>query len=256
MRYWHPRASKAIKDVLAYNPDQIILLPLYPQFSSSTSKSSIDEFIAKFPDKTIPIKTICCYPTDENFINSHVNLIAQKLKQSPAYKIEKLRFLFSAHGLPQKIIDAGDPYIFQIEETTKQIVKKLSEKEGKINHAICYQSKVGPLQWAGPSLDHELRRTILDGKIPVIIPIAFVSDHSETLVELDIEYRELAKTLKAEDYIRIPALNTNSCFIKSLVEICKKMVETNDGDIFCGKNKKRICPKKFTLCPNQNSKTA
>ena len=252
MRYWHPFAKKAIKDLLDYAPDQIILLPLYPQFSSSTSKSSIDEFIAKFPDQNIPIKTICCYPEDENFVDSHVNVIEQKLKQSKPYKVSELRFLFSAHGLPQKIIDAGDPYVFQVEKATQKIVEKLEKREGKIDHNICYQSKVGPLKWTTPSLDHELRRAIIDGKIPVIIPIAFVSDHSETLVELDIEYREIAQELGAKDYIRIPALNTNYLFIRSLVEICKNISKEKNENIFCGDNKNRICPKKFTFCPNQN----
>lgn len=252
MRYWNPLTKKAVKDVLEYAPDQIILLPLYPQFSSSTSKSSIDKFIAEFPDKNIPVKTICCYPDNENFVNAHVNLIWQKLKKFPQYKISDLRFLFSAHGLPQKIIDAGDPYVFQVKQSTKKIVEKLNEIEGKVDFAICYQSKVGPLKWTSPSLEHELRRAILDRKIPVIIPIAFVSDHSETLVELDIEYAQLAKDLRTRDYIRIPALNSDAFFIKSLAEICKNAAKESGDKIFCGENENRICPQKFKFCPNQN----
>jgi ferrochelatase len=254
MRYWHPFAKETIKKILNYQPNQIILLPLYPQFSSSTSDSSINEFLEKFPqdkNKQIPIKTVCCYPNDENFINSHLNLIAQKLQNYPQYKISEMRFLFSAHGLPQKLIDAGDPYVFQIKESVDKISKKLQENYGEIDFAICYQSKVGPLQWTSPSLETELKRAILDKKIPVIIPIAFVSEHSETLVELDIEYFEMAEKLNAKDYIRIPALNSDSFYIKSLSEICLKISKENDGDFFCGQDKKRICPKKFKFCPNK-----
>lgn len=252
MRYWHPFVKDTIREILNYQPNQIILLPLYPQFSSSTSNSSINEFLEKFPkDNQIPIKIICCYPNDENFINSHLNLIEQKLQKYSQYQINEMRFLFSAHGLPQKLIDAGDPYVFQIKESTNKIVEKLQKHYGEIDFSICYQSKVGPLQWTSPSLENELRRTILDKKIPVIIPIAFVSEHSETLVELDIEYFELAKKLKAKDYIRIPALNSDSFYIKSLSEICQKISKESDGDFFCGKNKNPICSKKFKFCPNK-----
>jgi len=252
MRYWNPRLKEATKKILDYKPDQIILLPLYPQLSSSTSDSSINEFHENFPDKTIPVKTICCYPIDENFVAAHLNLITQKLLKFPQYKIDEMRFLFSAHGLPQKLIDAGDPYVFQVKKSTDKIVEKLQEKYGEIDFSICYQSKVGPLKWTSPSLEQELHRAILDKKIPVIIPIAFTSEHSETLVELDIDYKEMAQNLKARDYIRVPALNSDVFYIKSLSEICLKASTEIEDNIFCGKNKTRICPKNFKFCPNQN----
>jgi len=249
MRYWHPLTEKTAAEVLTYEPSQIILLPLYPQFSSTTSRSSLAKFIEEFPDKTTPLKVVCCYPTDNNFIDSHVNLIKRSIARLP---LPELRFLFSAHGLPQKLIDAGDPYVFQVTETTKAIVEKIAEE---IDYRICYQSKVGPLKWTQPSLEHELKKTILDGKIPVIIPVAFVSDHSETLVELDIEYRDIAAKLGAKNYIRVPALNIDSSFIKSLAEICQKVSKESEDEIFCGKNKNRICPQEFGFCPNQNCST-
>lgn len=252
MRYWNPMIAEVAKKIINYKPDEIILLPLYPQFSSSTTNSSIDDFIANFPDKTIPLKTICCYPEDENFIDSHLNLITQKLQKFPQYKISEMRFLFSAHGLPQKLIDAGDPYVFQVKKSTDKIVEKLQKKYGEIDFSICYQSKVGPLKWTSPSLAQELHRTILDKKIPVIIPIAFVSEHSETLVELDIEYKEMAEKFHARDYIRIPALNSDVFFIKALSNMCLNAIKEKEETIFCSTNKTRICPKDSKFCPNQN----
>lgn len=254
MRYWHPFASEVIKKVEDFQPDQIILLPLYPQFSSSTSGSSLQDFTRRL-NKNIPTKTICCYPEDPDFIKSHALLIKRAISKTSEPKLAELRFLFSAHGLPQKLIDAGDPYVFHVTKSTEAIVKNLSQllnSEEKIDFAICYQSKVGPLQWTSPSLEHEIRKAALDKKIPVIIPIAFVSDHSETLVELDIDYRNLATDLGIKNYLRIPSLNLDGHFIKSLAEICKSASCNEESEIFCGKNPQRICPKNFVFCPNKN----
>jgi ferrochelatase len=254
MRYWQPFANEVIKKIKEYQPNEIILLPLYPQFSSSTSNSSFDDFLAKFSNKEIPIKVVCCYPQEVDFIKSHTILIKQTISKISDESLNDFRFLFSAHGLPQKLIDAGDPYVFQIQKTTMAVVKNLSEilsKVKKIDYQICYQSKVGPLQWTSPSLEHEVRRAALDKKNLIIIPIAFVSDHSETLVELDIDYKSLAQDLGIKNYLRVPALNVEGHFIKSLVNICKS-VNTSDKIIFCGSEAKRICPKNFRFCKNQN----
>ncbi len=262
MRYWKPFAEEAVEEVRKYDPDQLILLPLYPQFSSATSESSIDDFVEKFKisrkksEKNIATKIVCCYPTEPDFIKSHGFLIKQTILKSSA-DFTKFRFLFSAHGLPQKLIDRGDPYVFQVAETTKKIVENLAEicavKEEEINFQICYQSKVGPLQWTSPSLDQEIKRAALDKKIPVIVPVAFVSEHSETLVELDIDYKELAHKFGIEEYLRVPALNMDGHFIKSLVAICKKVDASDDLGFFSGPVPARICPKKMKLCINPNS---
>lgn len=262
MRYWKPFAEETVEEVRKYDPDQLILLPLYPQFSSATSESSISDFVEKFmavrrkSEKNVATKTVCCYPTELEFIKSHSFLIKQTILKSSA-DFTKFRFLFSAHGLPQKLIDRGDPYVFQVTETTKKIVENLAEicsvKEEEINFQICYQSKVGPLQWTSPSLDQEIKRAALDKKIPVIVPVAFVSEHSETLVELDIDYKELAHKLGIEEYLRVPALNMDGHFIKSLVAICKKVDASDDLGFFSGQTPARICPKKMKLCINPNS---
>lgn len=262
MRYWHPFAKETIKNVIAYEPDQIILLPLYPQFSSATSESSIKDFLSVLKKnkssfkEDLKTKIVCCYPTQSDFIQSHCNLIKKSLSKHYKGNIKDFRFLFSAHGLPQKVIDKGDPYVFQVTNTTEESVaalaKTLKLKKSEIDFVVCFQSKVGPLKWTSPSLDQEITRAALDKKIPVIIPIAFVSEHSETLVELDIEYKEKAEKLGIKKYIRVPALNSDGSFIKSLVEICKKVDKNNDSNIFSGTKPARICPKKMKLCINQN----
>lgn len=261
MRYWNPRMKEVIKDVKNFNPDQIILLPLYPQFSSATSESSIIEFKQKFASefnssaKKIIVKTICCYPTEPDLIKSHSLLIKQTILKYYS-DFSDFRFLFSAHGLPQKLIDSGDPYVFQVKKTTDEIIKNLAEILAKnpdeIDAKICYQSKVGRLQWTSPSLDQEIKRAALDKKIPVIIPVSFVSDHSETLVELDLDYKEMAESLGIKKYLRVPALNADGNFIKSLANICAKVDANNEATFFSGANPARICSKKMKFCINPN----
>lgn len=259
MRYWHPMSKKIIKDVFEYQPEQLILLPLYPQFSTTTTESSFADFIEKFNieqnfRKTkIDVKQVCCYFEEPSFILAHAKLLKQTIGKYYE-NLQDLRFLFSAHGLPQKLIDQGDPYVFQVEKTTAKIIENFQEllrKEGhkptKLDSKVCYQSKVGPLQWTGPSLENEIRRCALDKKIPVIIPVAFVSEHSETLVELDIDYFNLAKKLGIVDYLRVPALNSDGHFIQSLVEMCKK-VSTCEGKIFSGCERKKACGSTMKKC--------
>ncbi len=263
MRYFHPFSDEVIEKVIEYDPKQVILLPLYPQFSSATTASSLKDFSKKFSNrlkqnnKKIIVKTVCCYPTEAEFIKSHALLIKQTIMKSYKFKLEEFRFLFSAHGLPQKLINQGDPYVFQVTKTANKIVEALSEMLGlekaKIDFVICYQSKVGPLEWTSPSLEYEINRVSLDNKIPVIIPVAFVSDHVETLVELDIDYKDLAKSLGIREYLRVASLNIDGHFIKSLSEICKNAYNNNNSDYFSGLGEGRICPKNFKFCSNPNS---
>jgi ferrochelatase len=228
MRYWHPMAPEVAKQVSEYKPDKIILLPLYPQFSTTTSQSSIDDFKKHYGDANY--QTICCYPLEENFINSHAEMIRAQYEKFP-----NARVLFSAHGLPKKVIEDGDSYQWQVEQTSKAVADKLGIKDW----VVCYQSKVGPLEWIGPSTESEIERAAHDGKDIILTPIAFVSEHSETLVELDIQFKEFADEKGIKNYIRIPALGTQPDFIKSLALLCQPEYK-------CAK----ICPKEFGKCPN------
>ena len=240
MRCWHPRAVDVLKKVKEFNPEEVILLPLYPQFSAATSGSSINEWndLCKKENFNIKTKTICCYPTENNFIKSHAGLIRKTIKN---LENKKFKLLFSAHGLPEIKIKKGDPYQWQVEETVKRIMIEL--KEDNLDHVISYQSRVGPLKWIGPSTDDEIIRYSKENKGIVIVPVAFVSEHSETLVELDIEYKKLAEKNGCSFYKRVPALGIEENFIKGLSELVTQK-ETRGNFV-----SSVMCPNKFKKCP-------
>ena len=171
MRCWHPRAIDVIKKVQKYNPDEIILLPLYPQFSATTSGSSINEWkkLCKKENYEIKTKIVCCYPTENNFIESHVRLIKKTLKTLDS---KNFKLLFSAHGLPENKIKKGDPYQWQVEQTVEAIMSKLINEN--LDHIISYQSRVGPLKWIGPSTDDVIIKYSKEKKGIVIVPVAIV----------------------------------------------------------------------------------
>jgi len=240
MRCWHPRAADVIKKVKEFNPEQIILLPLYPQFSATTSGSSINEWndLCEKENYKVKTKIICCYPTESNFIKSHVNLIKKTIKNKES---KNFKLLFSAHGLPEIKIKKGDPYQWQVEETVKRIMLEL--KDDNLDHVITYQSRVGPLKWIGPSTDDEIIKYSKEKKGIVIVPVAFVSEHSETLVELDIEYKKLAEKNGCSFYKRVPALGIEENFIKGLAELVAQQ-ETRGNFV-----SSVMCPNKFVKCP-------
>ena len=240
MRCWHPRASDVIKKVREYNPEEIILLPLYPQYSASTSGSSINEWddLCKKKNYHVKTKTICCYPTENNFIASHISLIKKTLK---VIEDNNFKLIFSAHGLPKSKIKKGDPYQWQVEETVKKIMSNLEDEN--LNYIISYQSRVGPLKWIGPSTDKVIIKYSKEKKGIVIVPISFVSEHSETLVELDIEYKKLAEKNGCSFYKRVAALGTEENFIKGLTELVLKQ-ETRGNFV-----SSLMCPNKYVKCP-------
>jgi len=243
MRYWKPFVNETIKKVINWAPQEVILLPLYPQFSTTTSGSSLVSWKdAALKNKyQIPTKIICCYPTEENFILAHTKNIKNTLNNIKNNNDQKqnIKLLFSAHGLPEKIIKKGDPYQNQVEKTVNKIIENISEKE--FSYTICYQSKVGPLKWIGPSTENEIIKAARDRETIVLIPIAFVSEHSETLVELDIEYKEIAKINGCKRYYRVPALGINKDFINSLYNL----ILTNSKNVILNK---KICQSKFKEC--------
>ncbi len=240
MRCWYPRATDIIKKVKEYNPDEVVLLPLYPQYSASTSGSSIKEWndLCKKENYQVKTKTICCYPTENNFIVSHANLIKKTIKN---LQDRNFKLLFSAHGLPENKIKKGDPYQWQVEQTVGGIMSIL--KNENLDYVISYQSRVGPLKWIGPSTDEVIIKNSREKKGIVIVPVAFVSEHSETLVELDIEYKKLAEKNGCSFYKRVPALGVEESFIKSLTELVLRK-ETRGNFV-----SSVMCPNKFIKCP-------
>lgn len=251
MRYTKPNASEVVEKIKAYNPSDVVLLPLYPQFSSTTSASSINDFLANFKDNNV--KIICCYPTERSFIKAHSHLILAILQKLTQPELAQAKILFSAHGLPQKVINSGDPYVYQVEQTVAEIMIHLQNLGYQnLDYQVCYQSKVGPLKWTTPSLEDCLRKTALDNKIAIITPIAFVSDHSETLVELDIEYKELAYELGISQYHRVASLNLHTDFINSLTQMVLN-TQKHQNKFFCGTSCMRNCPTTFKLCPHKSA---
>jgi ferrochelatase len=211
MRYWHPFVEEARREIEAWGPDEIVLLPLYPQFSTTTTASSMRSWRVAGAAPA-PTREVCCYPWLDGFVEAMADIALQTIGRVPAGMA--YRVLFSAHGLPEKIVKAGDPYQWQVEQSVAQIAERLGPAAA--DRAVCYQSRVGPLKWIGPSTDSEIERAGRDGKAVVLVPVAFVSEHSETLVELDIEYRHLAAEKRVPAFLRAPTVSTHPAFIEGL----------------------------------------
>lgn len=243
MRASPPQSDEAAREVAAWKPDRIVLLPLYPQFSTTTSASSLDAWKAAAAKQglRVPLSRVCCYPFNAGFIAAETKLVSDALaarKPDMAYRV-----LFSAHGLPEKIVAKGDPYAWQVEKSAEAIVAALAE-DG-LDWRICYQSRVGPLKWLEPATDAEIRRAGAEGKGLIVVPIAFVSEHSETLVELDLDYGKLARQCGVPDYIRVPTVSVRAAFIEGLAQLVLKAV-ASDVPVTCGDG--RICPGALTRC--------
>ena len=217
MRYWHPMTAAAVRSVKRFAPDRIVLLPLYPQFSTATTDSSVKAWkaAAVAARLAVPTQTVCCYPDEPGFIAASVDLVKQGLAEVGTGPV---RVLFSAHGLPEKVIRKGDPYQAHVERTAEAIAQKIAKQTGGLDWSVCYQSRVGPLKWIGPSTAAEIRRAGADGRSVVLYPLAFVSEHSETLVELDIDYRRLAGECGVPAYVRVPTVGTHPSFIGGLAD--------------------------------------
>lgn len=235
MRYWHPFTEEALDELFKEDIKQIILLPLYPQYSRTTTGSSFNEFDRKikkyiksgkytvistlkgvkspyYYSSNIPIKKINCYFDNPDYIQAMVENIKENLSKN----FKDYYFLFTAHSLPEKIILDGDPYKKQTEKTVELIMEHFKG----VRYSLAYQSKVGPVKWLEPFTDQEIERLAKEGvKNLVVIPVSFVSEHSETLYELDYLYGSMAKELGVENFIRIPTLKTHPKFINALKNI-------------------------------------
>ena len=281
MRYWHPMSDEVVQAVKAFAPDHIIALPLYAQYSTATTASSFRDWrrAAKKSGLEVPTSYVCCYPTEEQFIRAHAELIRPVYEAAKAHGTP--RILFSAHGLPEKTVAGGDPYQWQVERTTAKVLELLQSMEegygkeagsadhaslepiaerfspcerqngaqrGKqINYINCYQSRVGPLKWIGPATDEEIKRGGRDGVPLVVVPVSFVSEHSETLVELDIEYGKLAAEHGVPYYGRVPALGDYPGFITSLAHICKTAYK--HAGVKPAEAPQRYCREDWKQCP-------
>ncbi len=237
MRYWHPFALQTAKDVQAWQADKVVLLPLYPQYSTTTSFSSFEAWDKALKQINYNPKTlkIDSYPCDDGFVTASVNNIYDKYVQAKeACKKgvhQNVRVLFSAHGLPEKIIERGDPYQKQCELSAERIAEKLSIKikasdceplheplkmQCKLDTQICYQSRVGRLKWITPSIKQALDKAAKDNVAVIIYPHSFTQEHIETLVELDIEYKKYALDIGIKGYYRAQTVGISQEFINGL----------------------------------------
>ncbi|MDB5433677.1 MAG: hemH [Caulobacter sp.] len=245
MRYWHPFTEATAREVAAFAPDEIVLLPLYPQYSTTTSGSSLEAWgkAYKGPGRS---RAVCCHPTLDGVIEGHARKIEQAYEA--AGKPGPARLLFSAHGLPEQVIERGDPYQAQIEATAAAVAARLGS-QSKIDLGdwkVCYQSRVGRLKWIGPSTEDVIREGADAGLALVVTPIAFVSEHIETLVELDIDYAKLAKAHGAKAYVRAPALGIEPAFIEALAGAVDAALARPSG---VGPAGDWICPAAWSKCP-------
>lgn len=248
MRYWHPLTEEAAVDVAAWGPDEIVLLPLYPQFSTTTTRSSLKAWNAAYAGSG-RTRTICCYPRANGWIEAQAEGIRQKLAEAEReHAGRKVRVLFSAHGIPEKLVHKdGDPYQEQVEAT----VAAVAAAAGLTDWLLCYQSRVGPLKWLGPSTPDAIRAAGAEGIGLVVTPIAFVSEHIETLVELDIEYGELAHEAGVHPYLRVPAVGVSPLFIGGLADaVTESLGRTGIAPAGPG------CQGQWKACPCQNRKQA
>lgn len=240
MRYWHPFAAETVAAVQAYNPDQVVLLPLYPQFSTTTTASSLKDWYdaAKAVNYTPPTLEICCYGDAQGVVDSFCRSIDYAVAElPPPYGTQgAYRVLFSAHGLPERIVEKRrDPYPKQVMAMVDRIAARLSLDD----FVVCYQSRVGPLKWIGPSIDEALQHAAADGKAVIVVPIAFVSEHSETLVELDMQYRDVAKSLSIPAYVRAKTPGVDPLFIGALANLVRAYQQQTI---------KKTCPYRLNPC--------
>jgi ferrochelatase len=249
MRYWHPLTGAAVQAVKAWRPDEVVLLPLYPQYSSTTTGSSLTAWRehAARAGLVVSTRSICCYPSQSGYVASLTHL-AKSLYQGKRRELPStvsLRVLFSAHGLPESIVRRGDPYQSQIERTVAAVLSAWEDPD--LDWVICYQSRATPQKWLGPSTDAEVERAAHDNTAVLVVPVAFVSEHSETLVELDVEYRILAEKLGMPAYYRVATPGTDQPFIEGLADLVRTCLARPTGlNSAAGK---RICAREHGGCP-------
>ena len=226
MRYWHPMTKEVIEQLLREKVDQVILLPLYPHYSKVTTGSSVNEWkknIALLHADKFSTKLVESYFDHPLYIAALVENITRALERVPREERKKVRLVFSAHGTPLKLVKQGDPYSQQIRKTYERVVQT---GNFGVPHYLCFQSKVGPQKWLEPSLTQTIEM-LASKKVShvVVVPIAFVTEHIETLSEINMEAREEAEHLGIKYFDMMPALIANEKFIACLADLVLKQLK-------------------------------
>ena len=220
MRYWHPLCKEAVAEIANDSVRQLVLLPLYPQYSKTTTGSSLNDWtrqwaaIGATPPPTQVVREFYNHPL---YLDSVVKKINEGL--SRLIHRSEVHLVFSAHGVPVSVIEGGDPYQAQIEATTRLVMERGAWANP---HRLCYQSRVSPGRWLEPSLSQTIRDLAGAGaRNLLVIPISFVSDHVETLAEINLEARALARSVAVEQFELMPALNDSPTFIRALADLVR-----------------------------------
>jgi ferrochelatase len=216
MRYWHPFAGEALAQMREAGVDRLIALPLYPHYSIATTGSSVTDLKAQMKrmQLQLPLEVIEAWPEQTEFIAALATRITEGIASFAGAEVE---LVYSAHSLPVQFIEEGDPYV----EHLKQTIAAL-EAQTKVQGRLCYQSRSGPVQWLGPALPEVIEDIATQGgKNILVVPISFVSDHVETLYEIDIEYRQLAENLGL-GFRLTRALNADPQFIAALAALVRE----------------------------------
>jgi ferrochelatase len=218
MRYWHPLTQEAVRAAEAFSPGELVLLPLYPQYSRTTTGSSLNEWnrqVHSSPLKDLPVRIVREFYFDDRYLDALVEKIKASLTRFPAW--EQVHLVFSAHSIPISVIERGDPYQKQIEHTVDLVLER---GLWRLPHTLCYQSKVGASKWLQPSLHQTLHDLgVSRTRNVLVVPIAFVSDHVETLSEIDIEARKEAAEHGIKHFEMMSGLNDFPAFIKALAKL-------------------------------------
>jgi ferrochelatase len=224
MRYWHPDTSEAIAALDSAPFDELVLLPLYPHYSFATTRSSLNEWNRLYKPR-VPIRVIDHYYDHPDYLAGIVERINGVLEELP--RPEEVHLVFSAHGLPMALVEKGDPYPSHIEATVR-LIRELGAWPNP--HVLCFQSKVGPQKWLQPSLTGTIERLAGEGvRRVLVIPIAFLTEHIETLHEINIEAREHAHSLGLADFHMMPALNDSPLLIRALADLVLRSVGLRSG---------------------------
>jgi ferrochelatase len=224
MRYWHPNTAEAIAALDSEPYDELVLLPLYPHYSFATTRSSLNEWNRQYKPTT-PVKIIDHFYDHPDYIAAiveRINTVLAEIKRP-----DEIHLVFSAHGLPLALVEKGDPYPKQIEETV-QMVRELGAWPNP--HVLCYQSRVGPQKWLQPSLTTTIEKMAHSGiKRMLAIPISFLTEHIETLYEINVEGREEAESLGVTEFRMMPALNDSPLLIRALADLVLRSVGMRSG---------------------------
>jgi ferrochelatase len=228
MRYWHPLTAEAVEALRKAGPlDEIVLLPLYPHFSYATTLSSLKEWRRVYgePESGPPQRTISQFFDHPHYIQALVQRIGSVLRQFE--DSSRIHLVFSAHGLPMSLVEKGDPYPGQVESTVRMVCEEGRKQftGWPRTHLLCYQSRVGPAKWLQPSLTGTIERLGTEGvKEMLVVPISFVTEHIETLHEINIEARAEAKQFGIEVFRMMPAVGDSPLFIAALKDLVLRAV--------------------------------